>query len=198
MKVHSPSSFQNTTRVSQSASVADTAAAQEPKDQVDFSGHRPAHRDVKKLFRGAAGLVGAAGVGAAAYELLTSGSLEGGLAKAGAALAAGAAGVIGVDVASGAIHHWGDNFGLPRPQTLQHTQWHTDPTSTEYCLVGFSNKAMDKMGVWPKWEKIVHNITGKTPVSWQVPAYKQFALGEIDRATLKTELEKAGLPRHEG
>lgn len=167
--------------------------AQPAPDQVDFSGSRPAHRNVKKLAKTAAGVVGATGVAAAAYQLATSPDLATGAVRAAFCLAGGALGVVGVDLVSGVGHHWGDNYGLPRPQSLDHTKWHTDLKQTDYCLVGLSNKALDKIGFWPRWEKLIHTTTGKTPVSWQVPAYKSFCQGEIDKATLETELAKAGL-----
>jgi hypothetical protein len=161
--------------------------------EVDFKGNRPAHRDVKKMARGAAALVGAAGIGKAAFDLITSPSLETGLLKAALSLGVTGAAVVAMDLGSGVAHHWGDNYGLPRPATFDHTKWHTDVKDSNYCLIGFSNKALDKLGVWPAWEKVIHNVTGKTPVAWQVPAYKSFALGEIDKPTLQSELSKAGL-----
>lgn len=152
------------------------------KAEIDWSGARPAHRGVKRLARGAAAAVAALGVGKATFDALTAPSIEAGLIKASLSLAGTAAAVIGVDLASGVGHHWGDNYG---PQhAFEHTRWHTDVASTGYCLVGFSNKALDKIGFWPKWEKAIHLVTGRTPISWEVPDYAGFIAGDIDQQTL--------------
>ncbi|ODT65003.1 hypothetical protein ABS71_12500 [bacterium SCN 62-11] len=170
---------------------------EQPKAQtesVDFSGNRPAHRVVKKIARGAAGVVGVAGLAKIGYDLATSGSLEVGLAKAAlTALGTGAA-IVGMDLASGLWHHKGDNYGA-HAQTLKHTQWHTNTHDSDYCLIGISNKPLDRMGFWPKYEKAVYYSIGAEPKAWKVEPYKQFALGQISQEQLTTDLAKLGMPQ---
>ena len=153
---------------------------------IDWSGSRPAHRSVKKITRGLAAGVGAAGLGATAYAALSGG----GLMAAGIGLAATALAVTAVDLGSGLAHHAGDNYLNPN---LPHTQWHTQPTDADYCMVGFSNKALDSVEFWPKWEKMVFKTTGKEPISWKVPEYKAYCLGEIDSQTLHQKQVESGM-----
>lgn len=169
-------------------------AASTPGDQVeiDWSGHKPAHRDMKKLTRIAAAGTGAVGLGITAFKALTAATLGDGLVAAGIGLAATAAAVTAVDLGSGLAHHTGDNY-FPR-QSLKHTQWHTEPTNAEYCMAGFSNKALDAIEFWPKWEKLIHKTTGAEPVSWRVPEYKAYCMGEISKEELHaTQLESGML-----
>lgn len=187
----------NRTRTFTKPVAAKAAAAPAPQkesspqpagDQVtfDWSGPRPAHRSVKKITRGLAAGVGAAGLGATAYAALSGG----GLMAAGIGLAATALAVTAVDLGSGLAHHAGDNYLNPN---LPHTQWHTQPTDAEYCMVGFSNKALDSVEFWPKWEKMVYKTTGKEPISWKVPEYKAYCLGEIDAQTLHQRQVESGM-----
>lgn len=162
------------------------------KVEINFDGPRPAHRLVKKISRAAAGVTGVSGLAAAGYALATAPSLETGLVRAGLALAGAGAAIVGMDLVSGMWHHHGDNYGH---QGLKHTKWHTNTEATDYCLVGVSNKALDKIGFWPKWEKAVYQMTGKEPLSWQVEPYKNFALGNIDEKQLHSELAKMGMPQ---
>ena len=164
-----------------------------PQDQVDFNGSRPAHRTVKKIARGAAGLVGVAGLAKIGYDLATSPTLETGLLKAALTLAGSGALIVGMDVASGVWHHQGDNYGS-HAQSLKHTKWHTNTHDTDYCLIGLSNKALDKVGFWPRWEKLVYDKTGAEPVAWKVEPYRNFALGKIDESQLQSELARLGMP----
>lgn len=193
MKIQNFAAGTPAVRPSLPAQASTETPAPADKLEVDFQGSRPAHRNVKKLARTAAGVVGAAGVAGAVYAFASAPSVESGLMRAGLALAGGAVGVVGIDLVSGFGHHWGDNYGLPRPQTLDHTKWHTDLARTDYCLVGLSNKALDKIEFWPKWENFLHKNLGKTPVSWEVPAYKAYCQGEIDKNTLMSQLARAGL-----
>jgi hypothetical protein len=164
------------------------SASKQPGDQVqiDWSGSRPAHRNIKKLTRGIAAGVGVAGLGATAYAALSGG----GLMAAGIGLAATALAVTAVDIGSGLAHHAGDNYLNPN---LPHTQWHTEPTNADYCMVGFSNKALDSVEFWPKLEKAVYKTTGKEPISWQVSEYKAYCLGEIDADTLRQSQIDSGM-----
>ena len=98
--------------------------------------------------------------------------------------------VTAVDLGSGLAHHAGDNYLNPN---LPHTQWHTQPTDADYCMVGFSNKALDSVEFWPKWEKLVYKTTGKEPISWKVPEYKAYCLGEIDAQTLHQKQVESGM-----
>ena len=169
-------------------------AAPPAPEKVDFSGNRPAHRVVKKLARGGAAVVGTAGLAKIGFDLFTSGSLEAGLAKAAlTALGTGAA-IVGMDLASGVWHHKGDNYGK-HAQTLKHTQWHTNTHDSDYCLIGVSNKALDAIGFWPKWEKAIYHTTGAEPVAWKVQPYKDFALGKISEEQLTEDLAKMGMPK---
>ena len=45
----------------------------------------------------------------------------------------------------------------------------------------------------PKWEKMVYKTTGKEPISWKVPEYKAYCLGEIDGATLHQKQVESGM-----
>lgn len=164
-----------------------------PQDQVNFSDSRPAHRVVKKISRGAAGLVGAATLAKVGYDLASSPTLQTGLLKAALSLAGGGALIVGMDLASGLWHHRGDNYGS-HAQTLKHTKWHTNTQDTDYCLIGVSNKALDKLGFWPRWEKLIYEKTGAEPVAWKVEPYRNFALGKIDESQLKAELSRLGMP----
>jgi hypothetical protein len=172
---------------------APAAAAAGPTDvvDIDWSGARPAHRSVKKMVRGAAALVTAAGIGKMAWDIATSPSLEIGLLKASLSLAGTAAAVIGLDLVSGLGHHYGDNYG-PK-HSFNHTRWHTDPDDTRYCLVGLSNKALDKVGFWPKWEKAIFAATGKKPISWDVAEYQGYATGSVDKEALHQRQVEAGM-----
>ena len=163
-------------------------------DTVDFSGPRPAHRMVKKTSRAAAGAVGVAGLAKIGYDLATSGSLEVGVAKAALTLLGTGAAIVGMDLVSGMWHHKGDNYGS-HAQTLKHTKWHTNTHDSDYCLIGVSNKALDKIGFWPKYEKAVYNTIGAEPVAWKVEPYKNFALGKISQEQLSDELAKMGMPQ---
>jgi hypothetical protein len=168
-------------------------ALPQDKVEVDFHGHRPAHRNVKKMARAAAGAVGLAGIGKAVFDVATAGSVLEGLSKVAIDLACSGAGVVGIDLASGLAHHWGDNFGLPDPKPLDHTKWHTDTDNSGYCLVGLSNGALDKAQFWPKWERAVHKLTGKTPLSWKVEPYRQYVAGQLDRDHLEKTLDGLGI-----
>ena len=174
---------------------APNTAESQPQDsaQIDFSGNRPAHRVVKKLARGAAAAVGVAGIAKVGYDLATSPTLSVGLMKAALTVAGAGAAIIGMDLASGVWHHKGDNYGK-HAQTLKHTQWHTNTRDSDYCLIGVSNKALDAIGFWPKWEKAVYNMTGAEPVAWKVEPYRNFALGNISESQLRTELSQLGMP----
>lgn len=109
---------------------------------------------------------------------------------AGIGLAATALAVTAVDIGSGMAHHAGDNYLNP---SLPHTQWHTEPTNADYCMVGFSNGALDSVEFWPKWEKAVYRATGKEPISWKVSEYKAYCLGEIDAETLRQTQIDSGM-----
>lgn len=159
--------------------------------QIDFQGQRPAHRVVKKLARGAACLAGAAGAAKVAFDLVTAPSLGLGLAKAALTLAATSGAIVGMDLASGFWHHYGDNYG---PQPLDHVKWHTDTADTGYCLIGVSNGALDRLGFWPKWESLIHGVTGKEPESWKVAPYRSFATGQMDETTLRARQGEMGMP----
>ncbi|MBX3169918.1 MAG: hypothetical protein KF760_21115 [Candidatus Eremiobacteraeota bacterium] len=166
----------------------------EQSDSVEFSGARPAHRVVKKIARGAAAAVGVAGVAKIGYDLATSSSLSVGLTRAAiTALGAGAI-IVAMDLASGVWHHKGDNYGS-QAQTLKHTKWHTNTHDSDYCLIGVSNKALDKIKFWPKWEKAIYNTLGAEPVAWKVEPYKNFALGKISEEQLTAELARMGMPQ---
>lgn len=158
--------------------------------QIDWSGSKPRHLGIKKITREVARAVGAAGLGATAYAAVTSGSLQGALVAAGVGVAATAAAVTGVDLASGFAHHAGDNYLKP---ILPHTQWHTELDHAEYCTVGFSNKALDAVGFWPKWERAIHSVTGIEPESWKVPEYKAYCLGEISKEELEAKQLENGV-----
>lgn len=163
-----------------------------PSDQVqlNWSGTRPAHRNVKKLARTVAAGIGTVGLAATAYKALTAGSLTGGLINAGIGIATTAAAITAFDVGSGLAHHAGDNYFNP---SLPHTQWHTQPTDAEYCLVGFSNKALDSVEFFPKWEKLINKTTGAEPISWKVPEYKAYCLGEITSDELHQKQVESGM-----
>ncbi len=154
--------------------------------EVNFDNPKPAHRSVKKLARAGAGAVGLAGLAKAGYDVAT-----GNYASAVATVGVAGAAIVGMDLASGLWHHHGDNYTKDFP--FDHTKWHTDTQATDYCLVGVSNKALDAIGFWPKWEKLTYNVTGQEPLAWQVPPYKAFALGEIDEATMKQQLTDLGM-----
>jgi hypothetical protein len=109
---------------------------------------------------------------------------------AGIGLAATALAVTAVDLGSGLAHHAGDNYLNPN---LPHTQWHTEPTDADYCMVGFSNQALDSVEFWPKWEKAVYKTTGKEPISWKVPEYRAYCMGEIDADTLREKQIESGM-----
>ena len=162
----------------------DGSAAQGSGDEVtlNWSGHKPAHRGVKKLTRTVAAGVGVLGLGATAFKALTAPSLGDGLIAAGIGLAATAGALTAVDIGSGLAHHAGDNYFNPH---LPHTQWHTEPTNAEYCMVGFSNKALDSVEFWPKWENAINKVTGAEPISWQVSDYKDYCQGKIDGDELR-------------
>ena len=168
--------------------------SKEQTDSIDFSGNRPAHRVVKQIARGAAGVVGVAGLAKIGYDLATSGSLEVGLAKAALTAIGTGAAIVGMDLVSGMWHHKGDNYGS-HAQTLKHTKWHTNTHDSDYCLIGVSNKALDKIGFWPKYEKAVYNTIGAEPVAWKVEPYMIFALGKISEDQLTAELAKMGMPQ---
>jgi Lipid desaturase domain len=178
----------------QEAKSASPEQGQAPGDQVqiDWSGNKPAHRSVKKMTRGIAALTTAAGVGKAVFDVATSSDMTSGLMKAGISLAVTAGAVTAIDIGSGIAHHLGDNY-LHDTDFLRHTQWHTETDNAEYCMVGFSNKALDKMGFFPKMEKAIHSLTGKEPVSWQVPEYRSFCLGEITEEQLKQKQVESGM-----
>lgn len=169
-------------------------SCESPSDSIDFSGPRPAHRVVKQISRAAAGAVGVAGLAKIGYDLATSGSLEVGVAKAALTLLGTGAAIVGMDLVSGMWHHKGDNYGS-HAQTLKHTKWHTNTHDSDYCLIGVSNKALDKIGFWPKYEKAVYNTLGAEPVAWKVEPYKNFALGKISEDQLSAELAKLGMPQ---
>ncbi len=168
------------------------ASAGADKVQIDWSGPKPAHRGIKKMTRTAAALTAAVGVGKAVFDVATASDLTSGLMKAGLSLAVTAGAVTAIDVGSGIAHHFGDNY-LDKPNTLKHTQWHTEPDNAEYCMVGFSNKALDSIEFWPKLEKAIHTVSGKEPVSWQVPEYRSFCLGEITEEQLKQKQVASGM-----
>lgn len=173
---------------------AQPAASTSPADTVDFTGgHRPAHRNVKKIARSLAGAVALGGIAKSVFDVATSGSVAEGAMKVGMNVALSAAGVLAVDLGTGFAHHWGDNYGLPDPKPMAHTQWHTDTDDTNYCLVGFSNSALDKMEFWPKWERLVHDVTGKEPLSWKVEPHRQYVAGEIGRAECEAKLVEMGI-----
>ena len=173
-------------------SQTDQPATKNDQVQIDWSGHKPAHRSVKKMTRGVAALTTAAGVGKAIFDVATTPSLTNGLLKAGLSLGITAAAVTAIDVGSGIAHHLGDNY-LEKPNALKHTQWHTEPTNADYCMVGFSNNLMDKLEVFPKIERAIHGLTKKEPISWQVPEYKAYCLGEISADELKQKQIESGM-----
>ena len=170
-------------------------AQENPSDKLEvrFDDHRPAHRNVKKITRAVAGLVGATGLASTAYLVATSSGVADAASKAVLGLAGTAAAVVGVDLVSGLGHHWGDNYGLPNSKPLDHTKWHTDTHDSGYCLVGLSNKALDAVDFWPRWERTVEKFTGKTPVAWQVESYKDYVAGELSKEQLAQQLEQAGM-----
>ena len=156
-------------------------------DSTEFhmDGIRPAPRNVKKIAKGIAAGIGVAGLAKTAFDIAKAPSIQQGLLHAAADLAMTGAAIVGLDLASGVAHHWGDNYGLPTPKPFAHTKWHTDVRDTGYCLVGLSNKALDKVEFWPKWEKAIHTVTGKTPLSWQVEPYHQYAIGNETKLDLE-------------
>ena len=160
---------------------------------IDWSGSKPAHRDMKKMTRMVTAGTGALGLGLSAWSAVSSVSLGSGLVSAAIGIAATALAVTAVDLGSGLAHHTGDNY-FPK-QSLKHTQWHTEPSKAEYCMAGFSNKALDRVEFWPKWEKFVHKTTGAEPVSWQVPEYKAYCLGEISRSELREQQIASGMKK---
>lgn len=179
-------------RPTQSAPESNALTSHNDQVSIDWSGSRPAHRNVKKLARTVAAGIGTVGLGATAFKALTAGTLGQGLLNAGIGLAATVAAVTAFDVGSGLAHHAGDNYFNPH---LPHTQWHTQPTDAEYCLVGFSNRALDAVEFFPKWEKLVNKTTGAEPISWRVPEYKAYCLGEISAEELHQAQVQNGMIR---
>lgn len=183
----SPTAAKRQTPIS---SESQASTANHDQVAIDWSGSKPAHRNVKKLARTVAAGIGAVGLGATAFKALTAATTGQGLLTAGIGLAATAAAITAFDVGSGLAHHAGDNYFNPH---LPHTQWHTQPTDAEYCLVGFSNRALDAVEFFPKWEKLVSKTTGAEPISWQVPEYKAYCLGEISADELHQAQTKSGM-----
>ena len=171
------------------AEAPQAAPANADQVSIDWSGNKPAHRGIKKMTRTVAAGIGALGLGATAFKALTSATLGDGLLAAGIGLAATAAAVTAVDVGSGLAHHAGDNYFNPK---LPHTQWHTEPTNAEYCMVGFSNKALDAVEFFPKWENLINKATGAEPISWQVAEYKDYCQGKISAEELKQKQLESG------
>lgn len=193
MKINQTTKFPSaTTGVKNTSKKASTPEAESPtKDKValDWSGHKPAHRGIKKMTRTVAAGVGAVGLGATAYKALTAATLGHGVVTAGIGLAVTAAALTAIDIGSGMAHHAGDNYFNPN---LPHTQWHTEPTNAEYCMVGFSNKALDAIEFWPKWEYTINQATGKEPISWQVSDYKDYCQGKISSDELRQKQLESG------
>lgn len=57
-----------------------------------------------------------------------------------------------------------------------HRIHHRMPWSTNYCIVnGANNGWLSKLDVFPRWEKLVHKVTGAEPHSWNDPGVKAYS-----------------------
>jgi TMEM189-like protein len=64
----------------------------------------------------------------------------------------------------------------------EHGQHHGLPWNSDYCIVsGAMNKPLDAIEFWPKYEKLVHKVTGKEAESWAQKDYKEYIDGKIDK-----------------
>lgn len=71
-----------------------------------------------------------------------------------------------------------------------HGKHHRMPFSEAYTAVnGSMNPLLDKTDFWRKWEKGIHTLTGAEPKTWQHPAIRDFAMGEIDKQEYLARLE---------
>lgn len=63
-----------------------------------------------------------------------------------------------------------------------HGQHHALPWNSDYCIVsGAMNKPLNAIEFWPKYEKLVHKVTGKEAESWKQKDYKEYIDGKITR-----------------
>jgi palmitoyl-[glycerolipid] 3-(E)-desaturase len=64
----------------------------------------------------------------------------------------------------------------------EHGQHHGMPWNSDYCIVsGIMNKPMNAVEFWPKYEKLVHKLTGKEAEAWQQKDYRAYIDGDITR-----------------
>ena len=64
----------------------------------------------------------------------------------------------------------------------EHGLHHGLPWNSDYCIVsGFMNKPLDAIEFWPKYEKLVHKVTGKEAEAWSQKDYRAYIDGEITR-----------------
>lgn len=64
----------------------------------------------------------------------------------------------------------------------EHGMHHGLPWNSDYCIVsGMMNKPLDAIEFWPKYEKLVHKLTGKEAEAWQQKDYREYIDGKIDR-----------------
>lgn len=104
-------------------------------------------------------------------------------------------GLVGGTTHYGNFHNWShmpDRDVPPVGKALQkmgiaiskreHGQHHGMPWNSDYCIVsGLMNKPLDKIEFWPKYEKMVHKLTGKEAEAWAQKDYKEYIDGKIDR-----------------
>lgn len=63
-----------------------------------------------------------------------------------------------------------------------HGKHHGMPWNSDYCIVsGKMNKPLNAIEFWPKYEKLVHKLTGKEAESWAQKDYREYIDGKIDR-----------------
>jgi len=64
----------------------------------------------------------------------------------------------------------------------EHGKHHGMPWNSDYCIVsGIMNKPLDAIEFWPKYEKMVHKLTGKEAEAWAQKDYRAYIDGEITR-----------------
>ena len=112
-----------------------------------------------------------------------------------APLLAAALGLVGGTTHYGNFHNWAHmpNRKVPAVgKALQkaglaidkkaHGKHHGLPWNSDYCIVnGAMNKPLNAMEFWPKYEKLVHKITGKEAESWSQKDYKAYIDGDISK-----------------
>jgi hypothetical protein len=73
----------------------------------------------------------------------------------------------------------------------EHGQHHGMPWNSDYCIVsGIMNKPLDAIEFWPKYEKLVHRVTGKEAESWAQKDYKEYIDGKIDKETYISRMKE--------